>query len=262
MAPGISGSGRTILVVPCYNEAARWRAEYWEQICTSGSIALLFVNDGSTDGTQAQIDATCAATGSSFVAMPVNSGKGEALRYGLQQASGSDVDIIGFLDADAAFTSDDVQRINALAHTLVQGSGFDSDWASRILLGGRDVQRKASRHYIGRLVATLLAPIHKHPVYDTQTGFKLFLRDDRFRACLGTPFVTRWFPDIELMLRWRSAQASPMRVWEEPVMAWHDVDGSNLGGRHTWSIIKEIWRLYRSPERRSSIGTLQGSRGN
>ena len=41
---------KSALVVPVFNESARWNAQYWRDI-QSGGVSLFFVNDGSSDNT-------------------------------------------------------------------------------------------------------------------------------------------------------------------------------------------------------------------
>ena len=51
------------LVVPCYNEAGRWQADYWRELVRPGDLDVLFVDDGSTDATRAVVQETVEETG-------------------------------------------------------------------------------------------------------------------------------------------------------------------------------------------------------
>jgi glycosyltransferase involved in cell wall biosynthesis len=237
-----------VIVVPCYNEAKRWSADYWREIGATPGLTVLFVNDGSTDGTQALIDNACEEIGAHSLSLAQNAGKAEALRRGLVAALDMSPAIVGYLDADGAFPAAEVVRLAQLGDELLQsdGSEFDAVWSARVLMAGRDIQRHASRHYIGRIITTLLAPVHKYEVYDTQSGYKLFRNDDELHRCLTDPFETRWFPDIELLMRWEPAVGRPMRIWEEPVMGWYDVAGSKMNRSQYTRLIKDLSRLYRN----------------
>jgi glycosyltransferase involved in cell wall biosynthesis len=241
-------SARTILVVPCFNEAARWKPEYWDEISESGKIELLFVNDGSSDATAQAIQLACDVMGSQMVNLSTNVGKGEALRAGLTRAIEMAPGMVGYLDADGAFPAAEVIRLEHLAADMVlpDHSDYDAVWSSRILLAGRDIRRRPSRHYIGRAVATAVAPIHRYGVYDTQSGFKIFRCDHRIGACVVSPLKTRWFPDIELLMRWEPNAGSPMRIWEEPVTGWHDVAGSKMNRSQYPRLLRDFAHLYRS----------------
>ncbi len=241
----------SILVVPCYNESARWDADYWSRVTATPDLTVIFVNDGSSDDTQRRIDATCEVTGATSLELPDNSGKGEALRHGLVAARELSPDVVGYLDADGAFPSEEVSRLVSLGMKMLAPAeaDFDAVWSARVLMAGREIERHASRHYIGRVITTLVSPLHKYAVYDTQSGFKLFRNDDGLAQCLATPFTTRWFPDIELLLRWGPAVGRPMRIWEEPVMGWHDVAGSKMNRSQYVRLVKDLSHLYRARAR-------------
>jgi dolichyl-phosphate beta-glucosyltransferase len=236
-----------LLIVPCFNEAARWDDAYWSTIVRPGEIDVLFVDDGSTDATAECLSRMTTANGSRAIRLPTNAGKSEAVRQGLltgwDEASG----LIGFLDADGAFPAEDVARIVARAESLLsEPTDLDAVWTSRVLMAGRDIQRHTSRHYLGRALTTIVAPWHGYTVYDTQSGFKLFQRSATLKSCLQEPFSTHWFPDIELLMRWRRISASPMRVWEEPVNGWHDVAGSKMNRSQYRRVLQDLLHLYRS----------------
>lgn len=241
----------TLLVVPCFNEADRWRDSYWRDVVEPGKLNVLFVNDGSSDATLSVVSTTADSVGASVVDLPQNSGKAEAVRQGLLQAWESSADFIGYLDADGAFPAAEVRRMaqDAVGRIDVEGggnsSGYDAVWSARVLMAGRDIERHTSRHYLGRVITTLVAPWHGYAIYDTQAGYKIFRKDDRLLACLEEPFRTRWFPDIELLQRWRRLNGAPMRIWEDPVTGWHDVAGSKMTTRQYRQILKDLSWVYR-----------------
>jgi glycosyltransferase involved in cell wall biosynthesis len=235
---------RPLVVVPCFNEARRWNSEYWQELHESG-IDFLFVDDGSTDDTWARIIETSDGSGDLRIQLPANAGKAEAVRLGLLAARRKNRKVVGFLDADAAFPVDTVNLICETAQSRLSGGEWDSVWAARILMGGRTVVRQQSRHYVGRLVATLIASSHGHAVYDTQTGFKLFVNSASLEACLAEPFDTRWFVDFELLMRWRAATGQLMRVWEEPVEGWRDIGGSKVNRGQYVQLARDILTVKR-----------------
>lgn len=242
----------TLLIVPCYNEAARWRPEYWRQVVRPGDVDVLFVNDGSTDSTLAVLQQTAVEVGASVMDLPRNSGKAEAVRLGLLRGWDESSALIGYLDADGAFPAGEVARMVQAATPLLMPATadspaeFDAVWSARVLMAGRDIARHTSRHYLGRVITTLVAPWHGYAIYDTQSGYKLFRKDERLLACLRAPFQTRWFPDIELLQRWQHAHGEPMRIWEDPVTGWHDVAGSKMTSSQYRQILKDLSRLYRA----------------
>ena len=209
-------------------------------------VRWVFVDDGSRDGTRGLIDGLVET--SSGIARAVhldrNRGKAEAVRAGLLAALDDGGPSVGFMDADGAFAVGDVERFVALMSEK-RADGVDSLWSSRVALAGRDIHRSDSRHYLGRLVATVLTLGEEYLPYDTQSGFKLYVADDRLRGCLDESFSTRWMFDLELYYRWRRLQGSPMRVWEEPLQSWRDVAGSKVTGRESIRALREIAAVKR-----------------
>ena len=228
------------LVVPCFNEAARWDAPKLLALASLPAVLLVLVDDGSKDDTGRLMNELSGVTGWVVLSLGSNSGKAEAVRHGLLHAlDHTDAEIVGFLDADGAFDPQDVERMITLAEGRLP-SEFDALWSSRVAMSGRRIQRRASRHYIGRGVATALSFAYPELPYDSQSGFKLFARSPSLAKCLDGPFRTRWLFEVEMLLRWRLETGHTMRLWEEPVMSWRDVPGSKIRGRETIRIMQEI----------------------
>jgi len=202
---------------------------------------LLFVNDGSSDATPDQLERTVAGTSSSVLHLSRNSGKAEAVRQGmLTQLCQHDYGAVGYLDADGAFNATDILDVIASYRRQVEGGPYEAVWSSRVALAGRDIQRSGSRHYIGRVIATLVSAGHGQIPYDTQSGYKLFAPDERLREALRVPFRTRWLFELELLARWKGRNAQALRIWEEPLNYWHDVPGSKIKGNESLRIIREL----------------------
>jgi glycosyltransferase involved in cell wall biosynthesis len=245
------------LVVPLFNESNRWDQAYWQELSELDGISWLFVDDGSSDTTAELVEPLKAAGRSSLLRLPENQGKANAVRSGLLAALDEQPDAVGFLDGDGAFDKRDIEAIYAAfvnkclpTNTpLVVPAAFESVWASRVALAGHDIQRRASRHYLGRIIATLISPGLPGVPYDTQCGFKIFRSSPTLRACLGTPFSTRWFFDVELLQRWLNATGSPMRIWEVPLLHWRDVPGSKISSRQASRIAREIAVIARTNRR-------------
>jgi glycosyltransferase involved in cell wall biosynthesis len=106
------------LVVPVYNEELRWRSSYFNEIAALDKVKLLFVNDGSQDGTISLIKQISEEfINVSYLDLENNSGKAEALRLGLLKlTSQPEIKLIGFLDADGAFAASDISRILKLMY--------------------------------------------------------------------------------------------------------------------------------------------------
>jgi len=186
------------MVVPCFNEAARWDASYWANMTALADVDWVFVDDGSTDHTQqklAEFVKQQLEVGTTIILLPLpgNVGKGEAIRQGWVSQPVGGYDSIGFIDADGAFSRTDVERILTEFDTHVLQSHFDAVWSSRVALAGRSIERQTSRHYIGRVVATFLS-LGGHAIpYDTQSGLKLFATNPTLWEAIASPFETAGF---------------------------------------------------------------------
>jgi glycosyltransferase involved in cell wall biosynthesis len=219
------------LVIPCYNEEQRLKADaFRDAIASDARLHLCFVNDGSTDHTSSRLSDFAALTGgrAEVVNLASNAGKAGAVRAGMLHALSQDrFAFVGFWDADLSTPLDEVGAYLNLftAHpdcVLVMGSRWQRLGAS--------IRRSAVRHYLGRVFATLASLTLDLPVYDTQCGAKMF-RASAAGDLFAEPFVSRWCFDVELLARLgrKSGRAGVMKsVIELPLSRWHDVAGSKL----------------------------------
>jgi len=238
-----SASFRGALVVPVFNEAQRFDPAYWREIASAAKARVHFIDDGSSDGSGELLDEMSKEDVFTVTHLPVNQGKANAVRVGLMDALVSNPDLpVGFIDADRVFIPDDVAHLRSLLDRddLL---GFEGFFSSRVALSGRKIQRRASRHYVGRAIATVLSTAYAPMPYDSQSGLKLFRPSEVLLECLQAPFATRWFFEMELLVRWRRATGAPMRVWEEPVNSWFDAPGSKISGREAFRVPREIYRV-------------------
>ena len=180
------------IVVPCYNEEKRLDvASFRDFSDPSHSITFLFVNDGSTDEALCELLQSLQAADPnkfSVLSLPQNQGKAEAVRRGVLTAIESQPDYVGFWDADLATPLHAIPKFVDLAESRPD---LEMIMGSRVKLLGRKIERRRSRHYLGRVFATAVSTILGLDVYDTQCGAKLF-RVTPFIACLisaAVPFA-------------------------------------------------------------------------
>jgi glycosyltransferase involved in cell wall biosynthesis len=224
--------GSTVtLVIPCYNEAHRLRLEdFRSALDCMPWLSLLFVDDGSTDQTAAMLAPFCERHGdrSAIIALRANSGKGEAVRVGLQEALARSP-LVGYWDADLAAP---LQEVGPLRATLLERSDIDWAWGIRLRSLGRDVQRKPLRHVLGRLFATVTSVLLRIPVYDSQCGAKLFRSNPVLVYALSSRFSARWIFDVELLARGMllapRSGVQAARILEQPLGRWTHQSGSKL----------------------------------
>lgn len=240
------------VVVPCYNEEKRFRADAFERFLASPdsqNIHLLFVNDGSRDNTLAVLesfrqrfpDRTCV-----FDQQP-NRGKAEAVRNGMLSviASGH-AQVTGFWDADLATP---LAQISDFLYLLDARADFDMVFGARIRLLGRAIHRQPLRHYLGRCFATVVSILLKMPIYDTQCGAKLFRITPALQQVLAEPFHSRWIFDVEILARFVSLyQGDHMRlakeIYEFSLPEWTDVAGSKVSGMDFVRAFGELATIY------------------
>jgi glycosyltransferase involved in cell wall biosynthesis len=235
---------RTVVVIPCYNEAARLDpAAFTWALAREPQLRFVFVDDGSTDGTAEVVQHLIAAASerAALLRLQRNGGKAEAVRKGVLHAASFSPDVIGYWDADLATPLGDIPMLAA---------AFDDPrvvlaLGSRVRMLGRDVRRGPLRHYIGRGFATIASIALELPVYDTQCGAKLFRATTATLALFDAPFRLRWCFDVELIARFTTLPADyPYRDFVEiPVSAWVDQRGSKMTLTQAWRIVAEIWRM-------------------
>jgi glycosyltransferase involved in cell wall biosynthesis len=115
------------IIVPVYNEAATVGAvvERLTSVPLPLAREIILVNDGSSDGTRAVLDALAVGPGLRVVHAPVNGGKGSAIRLGLREVRGTIVAIQDAdLELDPAQLADLVKPILAGETEVVYGSRF------------------------------------------------------------------------------------------------------------------------------------------
>ena len=248
------------LVVPCYNEATRWPSSHWREMTELPDINWIFVNDGSTDATAQKISELTSLPNVSSLELSKNQGKAEAVRQGLLKALQTDsvTQLLGFVDADASISPMEIHRVSSLAHLLlIENKAYDALWGSRVQLAGRLISRKAHRHYIGRILSSIIGLRYTFLPYDTQCGLKIFSTSYNIAPLLSTRFSTRWFLDVELLIRSKNSTESMLKVWEEPLMDWCEIGESSLGFSHAFSVISDVAKVLLNEQklRREPVGS-------
>jgi len=244
----------TAIIIPFFNESSRiGEGEYLLALSKRMNADFYYVNDGSSDDTQSKLTLIAKKSKAKVIELKRNCGKGEAIRQGLREAIGfKDYEVLGYLDADGAFPVTEVERSTRLAlEILNQGPTTDIYIASRIKLAGKEINRSSMRHYLSRLIITLIGFKTQNMPYDSQSGLKFFRNTEVLRVSLNKPFKTRWFFDLELMTR--LGMQDRKCIWEEPVNSWSDIKGSKIRARTILSIAKEILVIRGLISRRQTL---------
>src|SRR5262245_49324292 len=218
------------VVIPCYNEEQRLAsADLLAFLDARPDAALCLVDDGSGDGTSHVLERVRASQPQRIFVqrLAVNGGKAEAVRAGVRHVAGlGRWPFIGYWDADLSTPLEEVDRI---LRVLCETPHCVLAMGSRVKRLGARIERKASRHVLGRMFATCAVQILGVSVYDSQCGAKLF-RADYAEVFFGEPFLTRWLFDLEMLVRLRNARPASFEhaICEVPVSEWREVGGSKL----------------------------------
>jgi dolichyl-phosphate beta-glucosyltransferase len=238
------------IVIPCFNEATRLKVSKFKEYSDADrSHLFVFVNDGSSDATLQVIQdlhrdqpQRC-----SFIDLPRNFGKAEAVRRGVLSAFDASPDFVGYWDADMATP---LEAIPEFCDLLESRPELDMVFGARVRLLGRAIERSPVRHYLGRVFATAASLTLGLPIYDTQCGSKLFRACPLIRSLFQQPFMTRWLFDVEIIARLIQAcrrdnlRPPQDRIYELPLQTWHDVAGSKVKPVDFFSSFFDLARIY------------------
>jgi len=232
------------LVVPVYDEAERL-TDYAKQLfdfaaeLPAGS-ALLFVDDGSADGTPNLIDDLIADTPGvrAHVLRRPHMGKGAAVTAGLRALR---TDLAGFCDVDLSTPLDD---LDAIARAAARSGGLAI--GSRGLATSTLVRREGRvRESLGRVYNRLLQALMTPGVVDTQCGAKVApgtVWDVLLPHCRELGYA--WDAEVIAV-----AQSVGVAVVEVPVHWRHDDRSKVNVGRDGLAMLAATPRVWRSARR-------------
>lgn len=233
-----------VIVIPCYNESRRLPIAEYESFLDQNKDQIVFVNDGSTDGTIQILEGIQHKypLQVSILNLKKNVGKAEAVRIGILTAC-RDIEsgIVGYMDADLATPFEEVSNIKQ-AFSI---TSYRMVFGSRILRIGANIHRFHTRHYLGRVMATLVSIYLNIPIYDSQCGAKFF-EPSIAKELFKTPFVSRWLFDVEIFKRIiLSGNVIDECCYELPLHTWIEKGGSKIS---LWDFIKlpvEFMRIFK-----------------
>ena len=235
--PPVPGALRATVVVPALNEAAGIVATIaairaaLHPIAQDGGLEVIVVDDGSSDGTA---DAALAGGADQVVSLPVNRGKGAAVRAGVAAARGR---AIAFTDADLAYSPDHLLGVIAEVE-----AGWDLAIGSRRHPEAQRVQGAGVLRDVGSRGINLLAMgvLLSHP-HDTQCGLKAF-RSDVAKAVFALGRVDGFAFDVEVL---HVVERHGFSVIEVPVRLSMGERSTVRLVRDTLRMLRDLWRIRR-----------------
>ncbi len=232
---------KVALIIPCYNEEKRIQKDLVISLLDTTAADVYLANDGSTDKTLKVISNITEGYENRCFILNYKSNKGKAttIYNAVNEVLKRNYTHIGYFDADFATPPKEIARML----TYVQKKPEVFVIGSRVKLLNSKIHRKFYRHIIGRIIVTIVNIKFDLGIYDTQCGAKIF-PESIARKAFNKPFLTSWLFDMEVFIRLKNNNLLSLGK-ELPLHHWKDVDGSKLGWKTAFKILKEIVILYR-----------------
>jgi glycosyltransferase involved in cell wall biosynthesis len=192
------------VIVPAYNEAATVESALRRVRAQPLRLEIIAINDASTDGTRAILDAA-AEKGlvDRVIHNEKNRGKGACIRSGVQLATG---DVIVVQDADLEYDPADLPNLLL----PIRSREADAVYGSRFQGGPHRVLY--FWHFVGNRILTLLSNMFTNlNLTDLETCYKVVRSDLMKRLPLS---ANRFGFEVEITARLAQARA---RIWEIPI---------------------------------------------
>ncbi len=239
------------IVIPCYNESSRLELDTFIAFAKKHKGATIcFVNDGSADMTRSTLAniKNMVTDNVHIFNVSENAGKANAvLRGSMYLYQETEVDTIGFLDADLSTTFEDYA---ILIDTLLASPEKKIVFGSRNMGGeGTTIERNPVRKLLSEIIRFLIFMVSRLKIKDTQCGAKVFDRS-LIPVIYEKQFYSRWLFDVEILLRLKRTlgiQGFYKIFIEKPLTSWVHMDGSKLDMKDSLMIplnLLEIWANY------------------
>ena len=233
---------RVAVVLPAYNEQGNLTPLVTALAALDRqdglAMRIIVVNDGSTDGTAAELAALQTQVGVlQVVTHPANQGFARALKTGIGAACADGADAAVFMDSDLSHRTDDLPRlVGAIA------DGADIALGSRFVPGGVMVGVPLWRVLISRVGNAFGRRVLGLPVSDLTTGYRAVRRAVLEQVALGEDSFTI---QLESVVK---AYAAGFRVVEVPIVLGTRRHGTSHMN-YSLDLFRDYWRLLMSCRR-------------
>jgi len=234
---------KVTIIIPFYNEEKRIVLESFHQIFKNTSqYDFILVDDGSTDNTNTILgEFKNKFPNLTILKLDKNIGKAEAIRAAV--LSISNTDFIAYYDADLATPFSELDK---LIQFSIQNPNYKMIMGARIKLIGNGVKRSLTRHYFGRIFASIVSQfVLKVAVYDTQCGAKV-VDYQTANQIFAKPFISKWLFDVELLKRLQKNHNLKEVVKEIPLEKWEEIGSSKIKRTDFFKIPFELFQIYRN----------------
>jgi putative flippase GtrA len=233
--PEAPGALRATVIIPALNEvdgiAAAVRAVHaaLADLAADGGVEVVVVDDGSIDATA---DAALAGGADQVVVLPVNRGKGAAIRAGVAAARGR---TIAFTDADLSYSPD--QLVNVISPVE---AGWDVAVGSRRHPDTTTERGAGSVRALGSRVINLITMgvLLSRP-RDTQCGLKAF-RSDVAKLVFDLGHLEGFAFDIEVL---HLVERHQLSLAEVPVRLRSTDRSTVSAARDGLRLLRDLWRI-------------------
>lgn len=218
------------IIIPVYNEEKTLNEIYRRVIATGLPHEIIFVDDGSTDGSPEILKEICKEKIARCVFKKENRGKGSAVKAGLEKASG---DVFIIQDADLEY---DPREYPSLIQPIEEGIA-EVVYGSRFLGGAR--RPIMFWHMVANKILTFITNLlYNNIISDMETGYKVFTRE----AIQGIEIKARRF-DFEPEFTAKILKKK-RRIYEVPI-AFNPRDYSEGKKIGFWDAVIALWTLVK-----------------
>lgn len=252
---GRSAAGRTVMVIPTFNESENLVAIVERLRAAEPDVDILVVDDNSPDGTGELADKLAHSDEAVLVLHRTEkAGLGAAYLHGFSVALGRGYAVIGEMDADGSHQPEQLHRLRAAIVGVDGTDGADLVIGARYVPGGSVVNWPLSRQALsrgGNLYVRLLLGLR---LSDATAGFRLFRRETLERIELERVRSAGYV--FQTDMAYRTVQ-SGLRVQEVPItFIEREFGESKMSGAVATESLRRITRWGLSERRKQVLSKL------
>lgn len=229
--------GRSLVVIPTYNEAANILSVLEVVMRLPGAFTVLIVDDGSPDGTPDLVRGAQKRFPGRIVLHERSAklGLGTAYIHGFRYALAEGFDYICEMDADLSHPPEDLPRLSA---PIREGTA-DLAIGSRYIGGVRVINWPLSRLMLSFGAGIYTRFVTRLPITDVTAGFKCFHR--RVLETIDLDRVKSEGYSFQIELNYRAWRAG-FRLTEVPIIFTERTEGQS---KMNSAIVREaMWKVW------------------